>query len=120
MGTDQLVGEISLPGVEGRLGVLKGHAPMLAPLDTGVLRYKVNDEWVPAVVMGGFANVADDKVSVLCSEFEQADDLGSVADLKTALDEATKSMTSAESASDKLKATTDVKKASARLQAATM
>lgn len=119
-GTDQLVGEISLPGVEGRLGVLKGHAPMLAPLDTGVLRYKVNDEWVPAVVMGGFANVADDKVSVLCSEFEQADDLGSVADLKTALDEATKSMTSAESASDKLKATTDVKKASARLQAATM
>merc|ERR1712224_571471 len=101
-GVDQLVGEVSLPGVEGRLGVLKGHAPMLAPLDTGVLRYKKDGQWVPAVVMGGFANVADDKVSVLCSEYEAGDELGTVSELKTALEEATKSMTKAESAKEKL------------------
>merc|ERR1712216_113135 len=119
-GVETLVGEVSLPGVEGRLGVLKGHAPMLAPLDTGVLRFRKGDQWEPAVVVGGFANVADDKISVLCSEFEQADSLGSVEELKTKLEAATEALSKADSAKDKLDATSEVKKASARLQAATM
>jgi F-type H+-transporting ATPase subunit epsilon len=52
--------------VEGQLGVLPGHAPLLALLDVGPLRIKTGggDE-LRAVVEGGFLHVAFDRVDVL-------------------------------------------------------
>jgi F-type H+-transporting ATPase subunit epsilon len=52
--------------VEGQLGVLPGHAPLLAVLDIGPLRVVTGggDE-VRAVIEGGFFHVAFDRVDVL-------------------------------------------------------
>jgi F-type H+-transporting ATPase subunit epsilon len=52
--------------VEGQLGILPGHAPLLALLDIGPLRVVTGrgDE-VRAVIEGGFLHVAFDRVDVL-------------------------------------------------------
>ncbi len=35
--------------------ILKGHAPLLTALDIGVMRVRVDKDWIPVVLMGGFA-----------------------------------------------------------------
>eukprot|EP00929_Paragymnodinium_shiwhaense_P000874 TRINITY_DN10107_c0_g1_i2.p1 TRINITY_DN10107_c0_g1~~TRINITY_DN10107_c0_g1_i2.p1 ORF type:complete len:139 (+),score=28.45 TRINITY_DN10107_c0_g1_i2:64-480(+) len=47
----EAVSEVVLPSASGQLGVLAGHAPMMTALDTGVLRYKKNNEWFPIVLL---------------------------------------------------------------------
>jgi F-type H+-transporting ATPase subunit epsilon len=58
--------EVELPGEMGHFGVLPGHAPLIALLEIGEARYRVgkNDSYV--AIGGGFAEVAGDKVTVLC------------------------------------------------------
>ncbi len=52
--------------VEGDVGVLRGHAPMLALLDDAVVEITDDEGNVTvAVVDGGFLSVAGDRVSVL-------------------------------------------------------
>ena len=45
-------------------GILVNHAPMMSALDTGVLRFKEDGTWKPLVVMGGFATVDSNQLSV--------------------------------------------------------
>ena len=54
--------------VEGDLGVLVGHAPLLSVLVPGVVQIKSGSEQVHAVVEDGFMSVADDRVSILSEE----------------------------------------------------
>lgn len=46
---------------------------MMSALDTGVLRFKEDGKWKPVVVMGGFATVDSNQLSVLVNDFEKAD-----------------------------------------------
>ena len=57
--------EVQLPGSEGYLGILPGHAPLITLLKTGVLTYRGGGRSGALAVSAGFAEVADDKVSVL-------------------------------------------------------
>lgn len=109
--------EVILPSATGQLGILANHAPMMSALDTGVLRFKEDGKWKPVVVMGGFATVDSNQLSVLVNDFEKADSI----DMKEAqsdMDSATSMLEKADSKKDKLEATAKVKKAAARLQAA--
>lgn len=54
--------------VEGDLGVLVGHTPLLSVLVPGVVQIKSDSELVHAVVQDGFLSVADDRVSILSEE----------------------------------------------------
>ena len=54
--------------VEGDLGVLVGHTPLLSVLVPGVVQIKSGSEQVHAVVEDGFLSVADDRVSILSEE----------------------------------------------------
>ena len=56
--------QVVLPSITGGVGILKGHAPLVTILEAGVLRYKNNGTWTPAVLYGGFAEVEDDQVTV--------------------------------------------------------
>merc|ERR1711972_158208 len=56
--------EVILPSSSGQLGVLAGHAPMMTSLDVGVLRYKQGGKWMPLVVLGGFATVDSNQMSI--------------------------------------------------------
>ncbi|CAE8617498.1 unnamed protein product [Polarella glacialis] len=90
---------------------------MMSALDIGVLRYKQGGVWKPLVVMGGFASIDSNTLSVLVNDFETADKI-EMDQAKEAMDEATKRLEKADSKKDKLDATQMVKKAAARLQAA--
>merc|ERR1712060_376724 len=87
-GLDMAVSEVILPSASGQLGVLANHAPMMSALDTGVIRYKQDGKWKPLVVMGGFATVDSNQLSVLVNDFEEADKID-MADAQKSMDEAT-------------------------------
>ncbi|MGC1310303.1 MAG: ATP synthase F1 subunit epsilon [Phormidesmis sp.] len=114
--------EVILPSTTGQMGILGGHAPLLTALDTGVLRVRATSgskEWTSIALMGGFAEVEEDEVTILVNGAE----LGSSIDAS----EAEKAYEKAQSAADNvsgddraavMKASNALKKARARLQAA--
>ena len=61
--------------VDGDIGVLPGHSPVLALLAGGEVTVRTNDGDVRAAVHGGFLSVADDRVSVLAEVAELADEI---------------------------------------------
>jgi F-type H+-transporting ATPase subunit epsilon len=69
------VDEVELPGEEGFFAVLPGHAPLLAALKTGPIWYRSGGEKHYAFVAGGFAEVTADRVSVLATVAERAEDI---------------------------------------------
>ncbi|NIN69683.1 MAG: ATP synthase F1 subunit epsilon, partial [Anaerolineae bacterium] len=58
------------PGVEGQLGILPHHAPLLAALTHGELRVKRGDEEEGFAISGGFLEVRPDQVIVLANTAE--------------------------------------------------
>jgi F-type H+-transporting ATPase subunit epsilon len=69
--------------IEGQLGILPGHAPVLGVLlDGSVVKVEPADggEWITAMVGSGFFSIADDEVSILAEQAE----LGSEVDVAAA------------------------------------
>ncbi len=64
--------EIQLPGSEGYLGILPGHTPLITLLKTGVLSYRGAGRSGALAVSAGFAEIVDDRVSVLADSAEDA------------------------------------------------
>ena len=56
---------VALPAHDGEIGILRGRAPLLCKLGIGVLRLHVGDTKRSWFVDGGFAQVLDDRVTVL-------------------------------------------------------
>ena len=108
--------EVILPSSTGQLGILRGHAPLLTALDIGVMRVRTDKEWTPIVLMGGFAEVENDELTILVNGAEE----GSSIDKEEAqkeLEEATIRFNEAESSKDRIEATQNLRKARARAQA---
>ena len=63
--------QVVAPAVTGSLGILRGHAPLMALLGTGTLRIDHGREQKSFAVSGGFLQVVEDTVTVL-SESAQA------------------------------------------------
>jgi F-type H+-transporting ATPase subunit epsilon len=66
------VESVELPGRDGYLGVLPGHAPLLTELGIGVLTYRTNGQAHLLTVMEGFSEVLPDRVIVLAEVSERA------------------------------------------------
>jgi F-type H+-transporting ATPase subunit epsilon len=62
--------EVILPSTTGQVGILPGHVTMLAALDTGVMRLRSGGAWSTIALMGGFAEVEADEVTVLVNAAE--------------------------------------------------
>ena len=56
---------VVIPTVEGEIGILPGHIPLLTHIDSGELRVTKNGKVENLVVGGGFAQIDGDKVSIL-------------------------------------------------------
>jgi len=70
------VTEVQLPGADGYLGVLPGHAPLITELGIGELTYRVTGgPTVPLAVIRGFAEVLPDRVSVLAEVAERPEEI---------------------------------------------
>ncbi|MHA6250687.1 F0F1 ATP synthase subunit epsilon [Oceanobacillus sp. CAU 1775] len=61
--------------VNGELGVLPGHIPLVAPLDIGAIRLKKNNETYQIAVTGGFMEVRPEKVTILAPAAELASEI---------------------------------------------
>lgn len=72
---DEQVDEIQIPGLDGYLGILPGHAPLLSALKPGVLRYRQGSEVKILAVYGGFAEVQPERVRVLADAAEPKDEI---------------------------------------------
>jgi F-type H+-transporting ATPase subunit epsilon len=59
------VDQVDVPGSEGDFGVLAGHAPLIALIRPGVLTVYAAGEQTKLVVLGGFAEVGPDGLTVL-------------------------------------------------------
>ena len=87
------VAEMQLPGLSGYLGILPGHTPLLTELGIGVLTYKKGSETGYIAVIGGFAEVLPDRVTVLAEVAERSEEIDA-AQARAALDEAEKKLAS--------------------------
>ena len=67
--------DIQIPGKDGYLGILPGHAPLLAALDVGRLSIDTGGSKEEAAVDGGFLHVKDDRVDVLAEHAEMGGDV---------------------------------------------
>ena len=70
------VTEVQLPGADGYLGVLPGHAPLITELGIGELTYRTaGGQTGLLAVIRGFAEVLPDRVSVLAETAERAEEI---------------------------------------------
>jgi F-type H+-transporting ATPase subunit epsilon len=72
---DERVDEIQLPGAEGYLGILPGHAPLFTELKVGELGFRKGSNWVWLSVAWGFAEVLPGQVRVLAETAERANEI---------------------------------------------
>lgn len=93
---DFSVSEVTLPGAEGELGVLPGHAPLITELGIGELTYRGThgdvpprqttgetveqkfppEDWRPRMaIIRGFAEILGDRVTVLAETAERAEEI---------------------------------------------
>jgi len=117
---DSTADEVILPSATGQLGILTGHAPLLTALETGVMRVRSDKNWTPIALMGGFAEVENNEVTILVNGAERGDAI-SLEQAKTEYAEAESKLQAAQSGGDKqviFQATQAYKRARARLQAA--
>lgn len=64
-----------LPGTEGELGVLPEHAPLVSALKTGLARVHHEGKVLKIAVSGGFAEIRNNKVTVLANAAEREDQI---------------------------------------------
>src|SRR5262245_29593058 len=72
---NEQVDELQIPGAEGYLGVLPGHAPLFTELKVGELSYRIGNAWISLAVAWGFAEVLPDQVRVLAETAERAQEI---------------------------------------------
>lgn len=67
---DEQVTTAQIPGKEGYMGILAGHAPLLSALRAGVLSYEGSAGAHELNVTGGFVEISDNHVRVLAEGVE--------------------------------------------------
>ncbi|MFM7450832.1 MAG: ATP synthase F1 subunit epsilon [Leptolyngbyaceae cyanobacterium] len=117
---DSQAEEVILPSTTGQLGVLTGHAPLLTALDAGVMRVRADKNWTPIALMGGFAEVENNEVTILVNGAERGDAIDKEAARKTYEEAENRLEQSRQSDNrqEQIQATQAYKRARARFQAA--
>jgi F-type H+-transporting ATPase subunit epsilon len=74
---DQSVASVRLPALDGSIGVLPRHAPMIAALDAGLLRYRTEPGGPESAlfVSGGFAEVRGETLRVVSEAGEKPEEI---------------------------------------------
>ncbi|MBR0716948.1 F0F1 ATP synthase subunit epsilon [Bradyrhizobium liaoningense] len=87
------VDQVDIPGWEGDFGVLAGHAPVVAAIRPGILTIITGGQKQKVIVLGGLAEVSDDRLTVLADvatsleELDRAQFADSIADMEGKLAE---------------------------------
>ena len=71
----ETVQSVEIPGKEGYIGVLPGHAPLITELGVGILAYRKGSENRFLTIINGYAEVLPDRVIVLAEVSERAEEI---------------------------------------------
>ena len=71
----KIVDSLEMPGKEGYLGILPGHAPLITELGVGILTYQKGSETHRLTVINGYAEVLPDRVIILAERSERAEEI---------------------------------------------
>ncbi len=105
------------PGVDGELGFLPGHTPLVSALKIGELRVHKDGKEIKMAVSGGFVEVKNSRVVVLADTAERADEID-VERAQAAKERAEKRLASKSDDIDLLRAELALKRALNRLKVA--
>nr|YP_009449797.1 ATP synthase CF1 epsilon subunit [Tacca leontopetaloides]ANA91325.1 ATP synthase CF1 epsilon subunit [Tacca leontopetaloides]UYP38818.1 ATP synthase CF1 epsilon subunit [Tacca leontopetaloides] len=72
---DSEVKEIILSTNSGQIGVLPNHAPIATAVDIGLLRIRLNGQWLTVALMGGFARIGNNEITILGNDAEMSTDI---------------------------------------------
>ncbi len=70
MVADPEVDQVNIPGIDGDMGILPNHAPLLTTVRPGRFSYQKGEETVELVVSHGYAEVTANRVTVLAESAE--------------------------------------------------
>nr|YP_010376672.1 CF1 subunit epsilon [Lysimachia candida]UFH78213.1 CF1 subunit epsilon [Lysimachia candida]BDY08107.1 CF1 subunit epsilon [Lysimachia parvifolia]BDY09312.1 CF1 subunit epsilon [Lysimachia candida] len=116
---DSEVKEIILSTNSGQIGVLPNHAPIATAVDIGILRILgLNDQWLTMALMGGFARIGNNEITVLVNEAEKGSDINSEEAQKT-LEIAEENLKKAEGKRQLIEANLALRRARTRVEAIT-
>src|ERR1700752_3466536 len=115
----ETVMEVTIPGLDGALGILPGHAPLITELGLGELSYRTATSRQPIslAVIRGFAEVLPDRVTLLAETAERAEEID-LARAESALARAEKRMASGDTNIDWDRSTVALQRALIRIQIA--
>jgi F-type H+-transporting ATPase subunit epsilon len=113
---DEPVELVTVPGLNGEMGILPGHTPLISQLRTGILSYVQEGKTSQLHVSGGFVEVRDDHVSVLAEIAERPEEID-VANARSARERLEKQLTAWTGSEDDLEiARTELARSEVRLQ----
>ena len=109
--------EAQIPGRNGYIGVLPGHAPLITELGAGEITYKHGGQVQHFSMAWGFAEILPDRVTVLAETVERADEIDK-SRAQQSLSKAEESLKSAQTEAECAQALGKMSRAEARLQVA--
>jgi F-type H+-transporting ATPase subunit epsilon len=108
--------EVILSTNSGQIGILPNHAPLLTALDIGVIKIRIDSKWTAMALMGGFAMIDNNQMTILVNEAEKANDINSE-EAQDAFQVAQANLTEASGRKQVIEANLALKRAKARLEA---
>ncbi len=73
--SEENVDVLVVPGIEGELGVLPLHAPLLTQIQPGVMRIVKGEEETAMAITGGFIEVRENRVTILADAAERGEEI---------------------------------------------
>nr|QUB02598.1 ATP synthase CF1 epsilon subunit [Siderasis fuscata] len=113
---DSEVKEIILSTNSGQIGVLPNHAPIATAVDIGLLRIRVDDQWLTVALMGGFARISNNEITILGNDAEVSTDIDPQ-EAQQALEIAEANLSKAEGKRQTIEANLALRRARTRVEA---
>ena len=114
---DTAAEEVQIPGKNGYLGILPGHAPLITELAVGEITYRETATEQRLAVAWGFAEILPDKVTILAETAEKPSEID-VERARKAKQRAEQRLTSGDPSVDVERALDALQRAEARLEVA--
>lgn len=72
---EEEVDMVIVRGMEGDLGILRGHAPLVTPLDIGKIKIKKDGKTRIAAIAGGYIEVTKEKTTIISDAAEWPEEI---------------------------------------------
>nr|YP_010687835.1 ATP synthase CF1 epsilon subunit [Ferula kingdon-wardii]WBR37294.1 ATP synthase CF1 epsilon subunit [Ferula kingdon-wardii] len=109
------VNEIILSTNSGQIGVLPNHASVATAVDIGILKICLDGQWLTMALMGGFARIGNNEITVLVNDAEKGSDIDSQEAQQT-LEIAEANLRKAEGKRQKIEANLALRRAKTRVE----